>query len=62
MESKGAFNAILEAKALLRQGATGKADEAALLYARAQGWTEEEAFDAEAVEAELSALFGRHGA
>ena len=56
MGSKGEFKAILEAKALLRKGAAGKVEEAALLYARLQGWTEEGDIDAKAVEDELNAL------
>jgi hypothetical protein len=56
MWSKGEFKAVLEAKALLRQGASNKAEEAALLYARAQGWTEEDGVDAAWAETELNAL------
>lgn len=56
MWSKGELKAVLEAKALLRKGAFNKAEEAALLYARAQGWTEEEGIDLKAAEAELNVL------
>jgi hypothetical protein len=54
--SKGEFKAVLEAKALLRRGASSKAEEAALLYARTQGWTEEEGISIPAAEAALDAL------
>lgn len=56
MWSRGEVKAILEAKALLRKGASGKAEEAALLYARLQGWTEEEGVNTQATETELNAL------
>lgn len=56
MWSRGEFKAVLEAKALQRRGATSKAEEAALLYARAQGWTEEDGFDRQATVNELNAL------
>ncbi len=56
MWSKGEFKAVLEAKALLRRGASSKVEEAALLYARAQGWTEEENVNLAATDAELNAL------
>lgn len=56
MWSKGEFKAVLEAKALLRKGASSKAEEAALLYARAQGWTEEDNVDFKATEVELNNL------
>lgn len=59
MWSKGEAKAILEAKALLRKGASGKAEDAALLYARLQGWTEEEGIDVKATEAELNSLLDR---
>lgn len=41
MWSKGEFKAVLDAKALLRKGTSTKAEEAALLFARMEGWTEE---------------------
>lgn len=56
MWSKGEMKAVLDARALLRRGASGKAEAAALLYARAQGWTEEADVDVAATEAELNAL------
>lgn len=55
MWSKGELKAILEAKALLRRGASSRMEEAALLYARSQGWTEEE-LDPKQAEANLNAL------
>jgi len=56
MWSKGEFKAILEAKALLRKGVSSKAEEAALLFARLQGWTEEEGIDLQQIEAALNSL------
>lgn len=56
MWSKGEMKAVLDAKALLRKGTSDKSEEAALLYARAQGWTEEEGIDPKGAEAELNAL------
>ncbi len=50
------MKAVVEARAFLRTGASGKAEEAALLYARAKGWTEEAGADVKAAEAELNAL------
>lgn len=56
MWSKGELKVVLEAKALLRRGTSSKAEEAALLYARVQGWTEEDNLDVNSVEAELNTL------
>lgn len=56
MWSKGEMKSVLEAKALLRKGTNDKAEEAALLYARAQGWTEEDNVDPTAAEKDLDAL------
>ena len=56
MWSKGEFKAILEAKALLRKGVSNKADEVALLFARLEGWTEEEGIDLRHTEAALNTL------
>lgn len=50
------MKAVLEARALLRRGVSSKAEEAALLYARAQGWTEEDNVNGKAAVAELNAL------
>jgi hypothetical protein len=56
MWSKGEFKAILEAKALLRKGVSNKAEEAALLFARLEGWTAEEGIDFRQTEAALNTL------
>lgn len=56
MWSKGEVKAVLDAKALARKGATTEAEEAALLYARWQGLTEEEGIDSQAAKVALDAL------
>lgn len=56
MWSKDEFKAVLDAKAVQRKGASNKAEKAALLYARAQGWTEETTINVQATEAELNTL------
>lgn len=55
MWSKGEFKAVLDAKALLRKGTSSKAEEAALLFARMEGWTEENC-DHQQVKKTLDAL------
>jgi hypothetical protein len=56
MVGKGDFKGILEAKALLRNGTSSKAEEAVLLHARLQGWTEEDGVNAGATETALNGL------
>lgn len=56
MWSKGEFKAVLDAKALLRKGASTKAEQAALHYVRWQGLTEEEGVDAKASKTALDVL------